>query len=89
MTWWLNCGSKALTTRLSLAALTAFGFSMVETVSIMLHLYRKVGGVLVRATARMFQLSSGIGLQVSDTLVCRKIGLGTVSIFTQGKTMEE
>ena len=39
-TWWPNCGSKALTTRLSPAALTAFGFSMVETVSIMPPLYR-------------------------------------------------
>ena len=29
-----------------------------------MHL-RRVGGVLVRASARMFQLSSGIGLQVS------------------------
>ena len=38
--WWQNCGGKALTTRLSLAALTAFGFSMPETVLIMLPLYR-------------------------------------------------
>jgi len=32
---------------------------------------RKVGGVLVQATARMFQLSSGIGLQVSGFVGCK------------------